>query len=466
MAVGTPVRISRGQIAVREEESEGTAIAITAAAYLDVKPENVTYTPDIPFYPRAATSASFSRFAGTSGGPRFAEIAFEVSIAGSGTAGTAPSWGPLLKGCGFYERLVASTSAIYGPRTARPVTSVDADSNLGQKVLNVASTQDFHGGDLIHIDKDASGGGAETGVVDTVQDGVSLTLVDNLTYTHTAVQADAVMPYPGSVTLGWYVDGLLYKIDGARGNVRLILNSGEPGKFAFTFRGAYNEPEDVNLITSITYESTVPPAIVSGSMTLDTVALKYKSLELDMGNTLADRPHVDEAGAALSVVIADREPTGTLDPEMLAVATYNYFSDMTGNGEGAFTLTDGSAAGNIVTITGPKFQYSAVEPGDRDGVGVAGLTVSLNSHRATIAVSDGSWAGDVVTFTAAAHAYAIGTVVIVSACGNASYDGTYTVLSVPSANTFTATLVGDPGAWTTAGVVNGIGDNEISIANT
>jgi hypothetical protein len=349
---------------------------------------------------------------------------------------------------------------------------VDGDSNSGQKVLNVASTEGFHGGDLIHIDKDASGGGAETGVVDTVQDGVSLTLVSNLGNTHTAVQADAVMPYPGSLTLGWYVDGLLYKIDGARGNVRLILNSGEPGKFAFTFRGAYNEPEDVNLVTSITYETTVPPAIVSGSMTLDTIALKYKSLELDMGNTLADRVSPSEAGAACSTVIASKEPTGTLDPEMLAVATYNYFSDMTGNGEGAFTLTDGSAAGNIVTITGPKFQYTAVEPGDRDGLSVAGLTVSLNSHRSTLVVETGAWAGDVVTFTtysggsAAIHYYPIGSVVIVASCGNSNYDGTYTVLSVPTTSTFTATLVGDPGAWTTAGVVNGQGDNEISIANT
>lgn len=38
---------------------------------------------------------------------------FEVELAGSGAAGTAPKWAPLLKACGFNETLTASTSAVY-----------------------------------------------------------------------------------------------------------------------------------------------------------------------------------------------------------------------------------------------------------------------------------------------------------------------------------------------------------------
>jgi hypothetical protein len=381
MGVGTPVRLRRGQIAAREEETEGTAIALSNT-YADIKPENVAYAPDLPFYPRAVAAASFSPFPGTSGGPRMAEISFEVGLAGSGTAGTPPSWGPLLKGCGFYEALVASTSATYRPRTARPDTYVDSDSNSGQKVLNVASTTGFYKGDLIHIDKAGTGGGAETGVVDSVQAGVSLTLVDNLANTHTALQADEVFPYPGSLTLGWYVDGLRYQIDGARGNVRIVLNTGEPGKLAFTFRGAYNEPTDVDLLSSITYETTIPPAIVNGSMTLDSQSLRYKSLEYDMGNSLSDRADPSETHGGLSTIIAFREPTGTIDPEMLAYATYRFFNQMATNQEGAFTLTVGGSAGNITTITAPKIQYTAVEPTDRDGMQVGGVTLQLNRSAA------------------------------------------------------------------------------------
>jgi hypothetical protein len=44
-----------------------------------------------------------------------AVVEFDVEIAGSGTAGTAPGWGVLLRGCAFAETIVAVTSAAYNP---------------------------------------------------------------------------------------------------------------------------------------------------------------------------------------------------------------------------------------------------------------------------------------------------------------------------------------------------------------
>ena len=43
------------------------------------------------------------------------ECTFEVELAGSGTAGTAPRFGALLKACGLSETVVASTSVTYAP---------------------------------------------------------------------------------------------------------------------------------------------------------------------------------------------------------------------------------------------------------------------------------------------------------------------------------------------------------------
>ena len=43
------------------------------------------------------------------------ECSFEVELAGSGTAGTAPRFGALLKACGLSETVVASTSVTYAP---------------------------------------------------------------------------------------------------------------------------------------------------------------------------------------------------------------------------------------------------------------------------------------------------------------------------------------------------------------
>ena len=42
-------------------------------------------------------------------------IEFEVELAGSGTEGTAPAYGPLLKACGLSETVVAATSVTYAP---------------------------------------------------------------------------------------------------------------------------------------------------------------------------------------------------------------------------------------------------------------------------------------------------------------------------------------------------------------
>jgi len=71
-------------------------------------------------------------------------------------------------------------------------TTVDADSAAGQKVLNVAATTNFAAGDKILIYKKEVGYKREIAEVASVQDGVSLTLKDNLIYTHLATDAEAV----------------------------------------------------------------------------------------------------------------------------------------------------------------------------------------------------------------------------------------------------------------------------------
>ena len=45
----------------------------------------------------------------------YVKVDFEVELSGSGAAGTAPQYGPLLKCCGFAETLTASTKAEYLP---------------------------------------------------------------------------------------------------------------------------------------------------------------------------------------------------------------------------------------------------------------------------------------------------------------------------------------------------------------
>lgn len=48
-------------------------------------------------------------------GQRLVNVSFDVEIAGSGVAGTAPKWSALIQACGFSETIVPSTSVTYAP---------------------------------------------------------------------------------------------------------------------------------------------------------------------------------------------------------------------------------------------------------------------------------------------------------------------------------------------------------------
>lgn len=48
-------------------------------------------------------------------GMAFKEVSFDIELAGSGTAGTAPAWGPLLRAAGFAEAVSAGNRVDYTP---------------------------------------------------------------------------------------------------------------------------------------------------------------------------------------------------------------------------------------------------------------------------------------------------------------------------------------------------------------
>lgn len=68
-------------------------------------------------------------------GQRMVSVTFDVELAGSGTAGTAPQWGRLLMACGFAQAVVTTTSVTYSP-VSGSFSSVTLDFNAdGSKHL-------------------------------------------------------------------------------------------------------------------------------------------------------------------------------------------------------------------------------------------------------------------------------------------------------------------------------------------
>ncbi len=85
-------------------------------------------------------------------------------------------------------------------------TTIDQDSASGQKVLYVANTSEFDTEETVEIAFETAR--QETGIIDSIQDGISITLKENLAYTHTSVQADIVKKRLRNIGLGFIRYGL------------------------------------------------------------------------------------------------------------------------------------------------------------------------------------------------------------------------------------------------------------------
>lgn len=75
-------------------------------------------------------------------GTRYKRVKFDVEAVGSGTAGTAPGWGPLVRACGMAETVTASTRVDYLPITSamESASIYYYDDGLLHKLLGARGT--------------------------------------------------------------------------------------------------------------------------------------------------------------------------------------------------------------------------------------------------------------------------------------------------------------------------------------
>jgi hypothetical protein len=210
------------------------------------------------------------------------------------------------------------------------------------------------------------------GMVETVNAGTSVI------YAPTSAAASANYYGPGkSCTIEVYRDGVKHVVAGCIGKKSIKLDSGKVGYFEFEFQGVYAAPSDASAGTT-TYVSTLPPLCISATFTIQTYAGVISALSVEDGNEVAERVSMNAATGVLGYMITGRTPKGTVDPEMVLLATHNFFSIMTTPTEGAMAATLGSASGNAVAFSWPKVQYSGFKYSDRNGILVASLDLQLN----------------------------------------------------------------------------------------
>jgi len=131
---------ARSQLAAKAEGTEGTAESLAAANAILAR--NIKFDPDINVEELDLQSSSLSPFAGVPGG-RQARMTFECELKGSGTAGTAPQIGVLIKACGYAETIVGGTSVTYAPASSAIDSLTIAKYADGKRYLMAGARGNF-----------------------------------------------------------------------------------------------------------------------------------------------------------------------------------------------------------------------------------------------------------------------------------------------------------------------------------
>lgn len=179
-----------------------------------------------------------------------------------------------------------------------------------------------------------------------------------------------------SATIYFKLDGRLHKVTGALGDVSAMLPAGKKPYFQFHFVGLYTGPSDAALsaltLTSFQKELAVNNANTTPA-TLFTYAAKFRSMEIMLGNKLDYRnlPNTE------AVRYLDRSSMARFILEGELVATKDWWTAITAETTGAFTVTQGTVAGNKVTIAAATAQLLDVDTGDENGVEMSTITANL-----------------------------------------------------------------------------------------
>ena len=187
----------------------------------------------------------------------------------------------------------------------------------------------------------------------------------------TVVAATSVTYKPNSgstksITIYFYRHNILHHIHGARGTWSLDVKAAEYAKLKFEFTGLYAGPVDGTMPSSPTFNATIPPRFLSALFSFNSYAATIESLKFVYGNTIAKRMDANSATGILEYFVKERKVTGDFDPEMVAVATHDFFADWAASTAANLTATFGSAAGNKCVIDAPHAVLDVMKYGNRE----------------------------------------------------------------------------------------------------
>jgi hypothetical protein len=189
-----------------------------------------------------------------------------------------------------------------------------------------------------------------------------------------------------TVTIYWYDDGLLHKLLGVFGNVKLSAKSGEAPKLTFDFVGIDGGVSATANATATLTDWKMPVAITKANVTDITLGSTYAAgaitggtsynstgLSLDWGNQVAFAPLLTTE----QVVLTDRKVTGSLSVELSAAQEVTQMAAVKANTLTSVGFVIGTATGNKIMLHLPSVQLINPKKEDFNGMRLIGFDLRV-----------------------------------------------------------------------------------------
>ncbi len=373
----TDVRERLSQIAFKVETTPGTdAIAGTPAAG-----DYVTCNATIRFNQDAALNpvetGAYDDGVPIPGALR-AEISVQVPIVGSGTAGTAPEWGKLLRAAAMIETVTGSAVGAPTAATAGTATTATAQTPFG------TTTQQYRGMPVLLAGNPAAGAtdviiNYTTGRVATLAGGsvgatgyspvlsVSTTLQVPINVLYSPTSDDSLESW---LTVYAWQDELRHIVTGAKAtSMSIALRDGSYAMLNMTFTGqVVSRFQNVTRPAGYAPVTRQPPLWRAGMSRLNNTLAAVASAGFDMGLRGSYLENPEAAQGYDPAIIVGRAPVVTIDPFAHSSNSPLRSGAMDAQSNWPFAAIWGSTAGNRFALSCPSGIILDMNPGSRSGM--------------------------------------------------------------------------------------------------
>lgn len=295
------------------------------------------------------------------------QLKLDVAVAGSGTAGVAPAWAPIIRACGFAESVLPVALAGFAE---------DGDTNAIMLAAD-ASTDDDAYKNMRVIFTGGTGAGAEARIAG--YDGATRTATlagtpdvaaDDTTEYLIPAQTVYAPVSAGfeSCTIYVNIDGVQHRMLGCRGNIDVALQGAGIPVFTVTMTGLYGGITDAAAPATTLSAWPLPQPFNtahSGRFSLHGFTTNLYEIHFTGGISVVHRQ--DVIGVE-DVVITDRQSGGDITIQAPLIAEKDFFTAAQEVELGGLFIQHSFTDGKIVSFDCPRVQVTDPAYDNKDNV--------------------------------------------------------------------------------------------------